>query len=213
LPVDPATAIVIGTLEPSPLVWRWVRRAISAGAEIRRPRRGSRVPRYAAGGPIDLDGFEPVDELAAPVTGDDVLVMLASRTGRRHGDGVVAGLSGDEFVVLLPADGGPRAGQFPARPAEEDSADAGRAWVALVGLAGRLRNPTALEPLGRGATPRRDATVIRRPARSVPRTGCAPVPSARPDRGLSARATFARTGPPALVLVGGRDVCGRESVR
>ena len=246
--MDPATAIVIGTLEPTPLVWRWVRRAISAGAEIVRPRTGVRSPRFAVDDPVDLTGFERVDALAAPVTGNDVLVMLVSRTGDHdgdlhgdratggHGAGAVAGLSGDELVVLLPADGG--------RAAAEDSAEAGRAWVALVSLAGRPRNTTAFEPLVREATARRDATAIRRSARPIPRTGCAPAPAARPDRGLSARATFARTGPfssgptteatgsagaagaaggagiagagvgaPRLVLVGGRDVRGRRPVR
>ena len=216
--MDPATAMVIGTLEPTPLVWRWVRRAISAGAEIVRSGPDVRVPRYAADDPVDLTGFERVDALAAPATGDDVLVMLVSRPGDRrttgHGDGAVAGLSGDELVVLVPADGG--------RAAAEDSAEAGRAWVALVSLAGRPRNATAFDPLGREAAPRRDATVMRRSARPIPRTGCAPAPAARPDRGLSVRATFARTGPfdstaglarPPLVLVGSRDVRGRRPVR
>lgn len=232
--MDLATAMVIGTLEPTPLVWRWVRRTISAGAEIYRPRPDARVVRYAADDPVDLTGLERVDSLAAPTTGNDVLVMLVSRTGdhdgdhrgdhdgdhhgdhhgdhrtRGHGNGAVAGLSGDELVVLVPADGG--------RAAAEDSAEAGRAWVALVSLAGRPRNTTAFEPIVREATARRDATVNRRSTRPIPRTGCAPAPAARPDRGLSARATFARTGSfdsaaPPLVLVGGRDVRGRRPVR
>ncbi len=162
--MNPATAMVIGTLEPSPLVWRWVRRAISAGAEVRRPRPGCpstpRASRYAAGAPTDLDGFERIDELGAPATGDDVFVMLAAR---QQGGTVIAGFSGDECVVLLPADR--------HVPAEPDSAQAGRAWVVLVGLAGR------------------------------------------PDRGLSARATFARTGPPALVPVHDRDARRLEPAR
>jgi hypothetical protein len=186
--VDPATAMVIGTLEPSPLVWRWVRRAISAGAEVRRPRRGldatrnasqyatrnasqyatRNATRYAAGGPIDLDGFERIDELGAPAAGDDVLVMLA---GRHRGGDVVAGFSGDECVVLLPADWQVPAEQDSERDSEHDSAHAGRAWVALVGLAGR------------------------------------------PDRGLSARATFARTGPPGLVPVHDGDARRLEPAR
>lgn len=214
--MDPATAMVIGTLEPTPLVWRWVRRAISAGAEIRRPRPETGMPRYAADAPVDLAGLERIDALAAP-TGDDVLVMLVSRTGDHDGDGAVAGLSGDELVVLVPAGRG-------HEPAAEDSAEAGRAWVALVSLAGRPRNTTAFEPPVREAAVRRDATASRRSARPIPRTGCAPASTARPDRGLSARATFARTGPfnssvPRLVLVGGRethdthDMHGRRPVR
>ena len=161
--MDPATAMVIGTLEPSPVVWRWVRRAISAGAEVRRPRSEVHAPRYAVGGPIDLDGFERIDELGAPAAGDDVLVMLA---GRHQSANVIAGFSGDECVVLLPADR-----QMPAEPDLAHEAHAGRAWVALVGLAGR------------------------------------------PDRGLSARATFARTGPPALVPVHDRDARRLEPAR
>jgi GGDEF domain-containing protein len=162
--VDPTTAIVIGTLEPSPLVWRWVRRAMSAGADIRRACTWSHAARYAAGRSIDLDMFERIDDIAAPASGDGVLVMLAVR---HRGGNVVAGFSGDECVVLLPA--------VEPMPAEQDSApdsaQAGRAWVALVGLAGRQ------------------------------------------DRDLSARATFARTGPPAPVPVGDRDARRLEAVR
>lgn len=178
-----ATATVIGALKASPVVLRWVLKARSAGAEIRRPRREIR---YAAGTGtgqvLDLEAFERVDDTFGRPAGAEELVVLASRTGDAA-DATIAGLHGDEIVVLLPAG------------TTVDHDEPGRAWVALVGLAGRPGNTTVIEPSVRETTARRGAAVIRHP-----RTGGVPATAARTDRGLSARGKYGRTGPPALVL-------------
>jgi diguanylate cyclase (GGDEF)-like protein len=50
---------------------------------------------------IDLDDFKQVNDTLGHAAGDEVLVTLAGRIARCAGEGLVARLSGDEFVVLL----------------------------------------------------------------------------------------------------------------
>jgi hypothetical protein len=171
--VEPtATATVIGALEASPVVRRWVRQARTAGAEIWRPRKG--LPTKATAGvlepltsptlrgrTIDLAGFERVDGSFAPPPGDEAVVILASRTVD-GGGGTIAGLSGDEVLVLLSADDELALSQVPlSGTSSADSDGSGSAWVALVSLAGRIRNATTIGQAGRPGRSDHDRPVRR----------------------------------------------------
>ena len=159
--VEPtATATVIGALKASPVVRRWVRQARSAGAEIWRPRKDLPTKQYVGvhepltsmpvrGLRIDLGTFERVDPSFGPAAGDETVVILASRTVDGAGGATIAGLSGDEVVVLLSADELALAGLSESGDSSADSDGAGSAWVALVSLAGRIRNATAIGQAGR----------------------------------------------------------------
>jgi diguanylate cyclase (GGDEF)-like protein len=57
---------------------------------------------------VDLDRFKVTNDTYGHHVGDDLLCTVAERlayTGKAHG-GTAARLSGDEFLLLLPADGG-----------------------------------------------------------------------------------------------------------
>jgi hypothetical protein len=221
--VEPAaTATIVGVLDVSPVVWRWVRQAALVGAEIRRPRRSAPVGSVGArrsfrsasvvsttgpirpgllGAQVDVHSCDSVDGEVGPASDDVALVVMASRSHTPDSDGGIAGLSGDEFLILvssgeeLPLSAPPAISDMP------DLNEQGRGWVALVGMAGRMQVGGFLNPSGREPAAHRDDAAIRRSAGSTPRTGCAPVPaSARTDRGLSARPIVARTGPLAPVI-------------
>ena len=97
---------------------------------------------------IDLGTFERVDPSFGPAAGDETVVILASRTLDGAGGATIAGLSGDEVVVLLSADELALAGLSESGDSSADSDGAGSAWVALVSLAGRIRNATAIGQAG-----------------------------------------------------------------
>lgn len=161
-----AAATVIGALKASSAVRRWVCQARSAGAEIWRPRKeawtgqqqrpmldshefaaASDIPSLR-GRTIELDMFERIDNSFGRATGEEALVVLASRAQSGDSYEAIAGLSGDELVMLLSAaDAAALTGsQHSDDSAAEQTDGAGSAWVALVSLAGRLRNATVIGP-------------------------------------------------------------------
>jgi hypothetical protein len=175
LAVEPtATATVIGALKASPVVRRWVRQARSAGAEIWRPRKDLPTKQYVRvhepltsmpvrGLRIDLDTFERVDPSFGPAA-DETVVILASRTVDGACGATIAGLSGDEVVVLMSADELAWAGLSESGDSSADNDGAGSAWVALVSLAGRIRNVTAI---GQAAGSDHDRPVTARTAHAA----------------------------------------------